>query len=64
MTPIRRWRPAISDVINFPTPTTVKAIPAADGRLSHIDMARIKNIRDNFEMLLDIVSASGTIQRW
>ena len=47
----------MGEVINFPQPGSAStAHPAADGRLSCDDVARLEAIRDNVEALLDMVA--------
>ena len=46
----------MGEVIIFPTPCTETAIPAADERLSHGDVALLTTIRDNIETLLDMMA--------
>ena len=47
----------MGEVINFPQHGSARtALPAADERLSHDDVARLEAIRDSVEALLDMVA--------
>ena len=56
MPPTSKRRPAIGEVVNFPTPSIETEIPVADKQLSRDDVALLITIRDNVETLLEMMA--------